>query len=86
MTERQEAAPGVAGGRVWGATPVVFAVRSAREVNFVRFAMLKNIVGFVIIRQNALIPTPDAPTPRGGGGEREKTSGFFFSNCLEKKN
>ena len=42
------------------ATPVVFAVRPAREVNFVRFAMLKNIVGFVIISQNALIPTPCA--------------------------
>ncbi len=42
------------------ATPVIFAVRPAREVNFVRFAILKNIVGFVIISQNALIPTPGA--------------------------
>ena len=38
------------------ATPVVFAVWSAHDLNFVRFAMLKNIVGFVVIRQNALIP------------------------------
>ena len=31
------------------ATPVIFAVRPVREANFVRFAMPKNVVGFVVI-------------------------------------
>ena len=45
-------------------------MRPAREVNFVRFAILKNIVGFVIISQNALIPTPGAASRRRERGKR----------------
>ena len=66
------------------ATPVVFAVWSAHDVNFVRFAMLKNIVGFVVIRQNALIPpTPCAATRRREWGN-VKGRRFFCRYLLTK--
>ena len=60
------------------ATPVVFAVRPAREVNFVRFAMLKNIVGFVVIRQNALIPPLPAPLRGAGSGGNVQDRRFIL--------
>ena len=58
------------------ATPVVFAVWSAHDVNFVRFAMLINVVGFVVIRQNALSPLP---APRSGAGSGGNVQNRRFS-------
>ena len=63
------------------ATPVVFAVWSAHDVNFVRFAMLKNVVGFVVIRQNALSPLP-TPRSRAGSGETFRSADSFVAICL----
>ena len=59
------------------ATPVVFAVWSAHDVNFVRFAMLINVVGFVVIRQNALIPPLPAPRSGAGSGGTVKAADSF---------
>ena len=60
------------------ATPVIFSARPAREVNFVRFAMLKNIVGFVVIRQNALIPPLPAPLRGAGSGGNVQDRRFIL--------
>ena len=56
-------------------------MRPVREVNFVRFAMLKNVVGFVVIRQNALSPLP-APRSGAGSGETFKAADSFEAICL----
>ena len=67
------------------ASLAIFSVRPAREVNFVRFAMLKNIVGFVIIRQNALIPRSLRRYAAPGVGETFRTVGLFCSHLLTKQ-